>query len=263
MSHIIFETVTFNKQQYSHAYITARSVVVVLKTNHELYVDFDTLDKAKEGLVELNKLVSDETKTSTAKTTSKFGIEDVVEKITSGKADQIVAVLDRCTDRLNNILSDTKGKVKDVVMEQAMKVAAARVEGKMKDMMGNIDSVLETMFTKPYETEVNDESDDKPSKRKNFGFDNFFEKAMNPAGQVPDDILIGEMTTTDLKAEISKFVDEAVSTDKAVQMFGDVAKNFSPDEVEKAIQAFKDIIYQVACANPDSTLKDVLRNNFK
>ncbi|AXC39071.1 UNVERIFIED_ORG: hypothetical protein [Escherichia phage CMSTMSU] len=42
-------------------------------------------------------------------------------------------------------------------------------------------------------------------------------------------------------------------------MFSSISANFGKEATEQAVQAFKDLIYTVAIANPEQTLEEVLR----
>lgn len=268
MSNIFFKTISFKKESYSYAYVDGKVLNIVLD-GVDVPVEFCSHNEAIDGLQELNSILNGETKKSTK---VKSDLDVLVEKIKSG---EVLDILNNCNDKLRSVIGGVGEQIQEKALEKAFKHVSKKAESRIDDMVKDIDAVLNHMFTKEIITD--EEPEVQPTKEKptivtkvkrNFGFsdDAFgFSNVRLNTDEEPelDEMLIGDMTTVALKQEIAKFVDSLLSSERAEQMFGSISENFGKEATEQAVQAFKDLIYTVCLSNPDKTLEQVLRENFK
>lgn len=273
MSNIFFKSISFNKADYSYAFVDGRTLNIVLN-GVEVPVLFASNEEAIEGVKELNDKLNG---ISTKKPVEKSDLDVLVDKIKSG---ELLTILDSCNEKLREVVGDVRQTVQDRLLDQAFKEVTKKTEERVDGMIKDIDAVLSHMFTKPFETKTDtpDEDVKEPTERVKptiitkvkrsfgslddvFGFDNV--RVSTDEKQEVADMLIGDMTTGQLKTEIDTFVTELLSSERAESMFTSINENFGKEATEQAVQAFKDLIYTVAISNPEKTLEEVLRQNFK
>ena len=75
----------------------------------------------------------------------------------------------------------------------------------------------------------------------------------------PDEPLIGDLTSPELKELINEFVDGAMTNPKTQQIFGNIYQIFGKKEATLAVENLKKIIYEMAINSPDEKLSDVLK----
>ncbi|MED6699196.1 hypothetical protein VWH97_05650 [Escherichia coli O157] len=275
---IVFKTVSFNKDLYSHSYVSSNNLIIELTNGATLAVEFDSSLESNAALKELAMVLNGEPVNKSKPTD---GLDMLVNKILNGKSSEIVELLKNCTDKITETVSTAKSKAEDKLYEEAFKVVGAAAEYKLNGMINNLDQVLSHMFTKEYETEE-PESQEQPSKKedvkskvksaftgakKKFGLSEDIFGYSDTTAQTDDDsqsddILIGDMLDRQLRAEISAFVDSVVSSERAQDMFESISKNFGEEESKAAIDGFKNLIYSVAVQHQDKTLEYVIRNYF-
>lgn len=271
MSNIFFKTISFKKESYSYAYVDGKVLNIVLD-GVDVPVQFTSHQEAIEGAQELNSLLNGIEK----KPEVKSDLDLLVDKIKSG---ELLSILDQCNEKLRGVVGDVRTTVQDRLLEQAFKEVTKKTEERVEGMIKNIDDVLTHMFTKPYESSTDsEEKQEEPVERTKpsivtkvkhsfgslddvFGFTNV--RVSTDEKSEVDEMLIGDMTTGQLKKEIDTFVNELISSERAENMFSSISANFGKEATEQAVQAFKDLIYTVAIANPEQTLEEVLRKNFK
>ena len=269
MSNIFFKTISFKKESYSYAYVDGKVLNIVLD-GVDVPVQFTSHQEAIEGAQELNSLLNGIEK----KPEVKSDLDLLVDKIKSG---ELLSILDQCNEKLRGVVGDVRTTVQDRLLEQAFKEVTKKTEERVEGMIKNIDDVLTHMFTKPYESSTDsEEKQEEPVERTkpsivtkvkhSFGsLDDVFGFTNVSTDEKPevDEMLIGDMTTGQLKKEIDTFVNELISSERAENMFSSISANFGKEATEQAVQAIKDLIYTVAIANPEQTLEEVLRKNFK
>ena len=268
MNNIFFKTISFKQESYSYAYVDGSTLNIVLN-GVDVPVHFKTHEDAIDGAKELNDILN-----GTRKAQKTSDIDILIDKIKSG---EVLTILENCNDKLNEAISGAYSTIEQRLNDQSFKDIAKKAEERVEGVINDIDAVLTHMFTKPYETSK-DETEEPVEKAKPtiitkvkrsfgslddvFGFSKENSSTEEPVPEVTD-ILIGDMTTTQLKKEISLFVDGLLNSERAESMFNSISSNFGKEATEQAVQAFKDLIYTVAISNPDKTLEQVLRENFK
>lgn len=75
-------------------------------------------------------------------------------------------------------------------------------------------------------------------------------------------VLIGDLTSSELKKTIDEMLDIVLASDKCKAMLESITKNFSKQEVESSKKAFKELVYNTCISNTESTVAQVLLNFF-
>ena len=262
MSNIFFKTISFKKASYSYAYVDGKVLNIVLD-GVDVPVEFKTHEEAVEGAKELNSILNGEV---SQKQNVKSDLDVLLEKIKTG---EVLEILDNCNEKLRNVVNNVRDQIQEKALEQAFKHVSKNAESRIDGMVKNLDDVLSHLFTKEYEQEVEEEPVKETKKEKRsfgsgddvFGFTNDRTSADEP--KEISEMLIGDMTTKQLRNEIDKFVTSCIKSERAQSMFKSISENFGPEATEQALTAFKELIYNVAISNPDKTLEEVLRDNFK
>lgn len=282
MSNIFFKSVSFNKAAYSYSYVEGRVLNIVVD-GVPLSVHFQSNAEAIDGLKELTDLLNGERATNqdTVKTNP---LDDLVNKMKSGK---VLNILNECNEKLNGVLERTKDTVSDKVSDAAYRHITSAIEERarqlftdvedrlkdLKDNLPDIDDVLNQAFsTEEQPKQEQEQPKPKPTVKTKrsfgtvedvFGFEVTSSKEVKKEAVDTSEVLIGDMRPSELRAAIDVFVNDITSTERAQSMFNSIISNFDKETADEAMQAFKELIYNVAIQHEDKTLEQVLRENFQ
>lgn len=261
MNNIFFKTISFKKSSYSYAYVDGKVLNIVLD-GVDVPVQFNSYEEAIDGAKELNSILNGEV---SLKQNVKSDLDVLLKKIKSG---EVLEILENCNEKLSNVVNDVREHIQEKALDQAFKHVSKKAESRIDGMVKNIDDVLSHLFTKEYEQAAEEPKEEAKKEKHSFGSgdDVFGFTNVRTSSDEPKEIsemLIGDMTTTQLRKEIDKFVTTSVQSERAQNMFKSISDNFGPEATEQALTAFKELIYNVAIRNPEKTLEEVLRDNFK
>lgn len=261
MNNIFFKTISFKKESYSYSYVDGNVLNIVLN-GVDVPVKFYSHEEAVDGAKELNSILNGE---DSQKQKVKSDLDALLEKIKSG---EVLEILENCNEKLRKVVNDVRDQIQENALDQAFKQVSKKAESRIDNMVKNIDDVLSHLFTKEYDCDTDKPVTESKKEKRNFGSsdDVFGFSNVRTSADEPKEIsemLIGDMTTKQLRNEIDKFVTTSIKSERAQNMFKSISANFGTEATEQALNAFKELIYNVAIRNPEKTLEEVLRENFK
>lgn len=74
--------------------------------------------------------------------------------------------------------------------------------------------------------------------------------------------LIGDLRQEQLKVFISNFIDDALTNERVQTLFASIKKQFSPEQADKAVEGYKNLILSVCLDNTEITLSEVISRFF-
>ncbi|AFA44506.1 hypothetical protein RaK2_00233 [Klebsiella phage vB_KleM_RaK2] len=277
MKNIIFKNIAFVKDLYTGAYVSGNKLIISAGNDYE--VQFESSDKAFEGLTELDSLLNAEEHTKSPKANT---VSDEITSLLNGiKNGSVLNTINGINDKLRNKVSsfknDAQEKAMEIAFEKLFKEGSLAIDKAISDL-DNAFNVLfpedetetpkqpNTTSTKPTETTESTES----IKSKKFNIDDIFSTLNVGQDQsvltfdkiMASDKIIDDMTSTELRRIIDIFIDEIVNSEKGKEMIDSIKTNFGTAEVDAAIQKIKDTAYQVCIENSNLTFADVMQKYF-
>lgn len=274
MKNIIFKNIAFVKDLYTGAYVSGNKLIISAGNDYE--VQFESSDKAFEGLTELDSLLNAEEHTKSAKAST---VSDEITSLLNGiKNGSVLNTINGINDKLRNKVSSLKNDAQEKAMEIAFEKLFKEGSLAIDKAISDLDNAFNVLFPED-ETETpkqQNTTSTKPTestesiKSKKFNIDDIFSTLNVGQDQsvltfdkiMASDKIIDDMTSTELRRIIDIFIDEIVNSEKGKEMIDSIKTNFGTAEVDAAIQKIKDTAYQVCIENSNLTFADVMQKYF-
>lgn len=274
MKNIIFKNVAFVKDLYTGAYVSGNKLIISAGNDYE--VQFESSDKAFEGLTELDSLLNAEEHTKSPKANT---VSDEITSLLNGiKNGSVLNTINGINDKLRNKVSSLKNDAQEKAMEIAFEKLFKEGSLAIDKAISDLDNAFNVLFPED-ETETPKQQNTTSTKTtestenvksKKFNIDDIFSTLNVGQDQsvltfdkiMASDKIIDDMTSTELRRIIEIFIDEIVNSEKGKEMIDSIKTNFGTAEVDAAIQKIKDTAYQVCIENSKLTFADVMQKYF-
>lgn len=296
---MIFEKASFDANDYKSAVADGKTIFIYLHSMKDpMHVDFKNATEAVEALKRLDaEVTANRTVNRTDNTgrgssvETKPGLFACFEKLVQKGKEKVQNVVDgnsvealifqMATDQA---VSTVKAKAEELSqkLEDVLGTVTAAVAVKKEELDDDLKAVVQDMqnYFASTATEVPDSpQEDEGTKAKGAGWSRNMTKKSIFNGDTfsgasedeevdeirpgsvgaPDEPLIGDLTSPELKALIDEFVDGAMTNPKTQRIFGNIYEIFGKQEATLAVENLKKIIYEMAVNNPESKLSDVLK----
>lgn len=274
MKNIIFKNVAFVKDLYTGAYVSGNKLIISAGNDYE--VQFESSDKAFEGLTELDSLLNSEEHTKSAKAST---VSDEITSLLNGiKNGSVLNTINGINDKLRNKVSSLKNDAQEKAMEIAFEKLFKEGSLAIDKAISDLDNAFNVLFPEdetetpkqPNTTSTKPTESTESIKSKKFNIDDIFSTLNVGQDQsvltfdkiMASDKIIDDMTSTELRRIIEIFIDEIVNSEKGKEMIDSIKTNFGTAEVDTAIQKIKDTAYQVCIENSNLTFADVMQKYF-
>lgn len=274
MKNIIFKNVAFVKDLYTGAYVSGNKLII--SAGNEYEVQFESSDKAFEGLTELDSLLNAEEHTKSPKENT---VSDEITSLLNGiKNGSVLNTINGINDKLRNKVSSFKNDAQEKAMEIAFEKLFKEGSLAIDKAISDLDNAFNVLFPEdetetpkqPNTTSTKTTESTENVKSKKFNIDDIFSTLNIGQDQsvltfdkiMASDKIIDDMTSTELRRIIEIFIDEIVNSEKGKEMIDSIKTNFGTAEVDAAIQKIKDTAYQVCIENSKLTFADVMQKYF-
>lgn len=274
MKNIIFKNIAFVKDLYTGAYVSGNKLIISAGNDYE--VQFESSDKAFEGLTELDSLLNAEEHTKSAKAST---VSDEITSLLNGiKNGSVLNTINGINDKLRNKVSSLKNDAQEKAMEIAFEKLFKEGSLAIDKAISDLDNAFNVLFPEdetetpkqPNTTSTKPTESTESIKSKKFNIDDIFSTLNVGQDQsvltfdkiMASDKIIDDMTCTELRRIIEIFIDEIVNSEKGKEMIDSIKTNFGTAEVDAAIQKIKDTAYQVCIENSKLTFADVMQKYF-
>lgn len=274
MKNIIFKNIAFVKDLYTGAYVSGNKLIISAGNDYE--VQFESSDKAFEGLTELDSLLNAEEHTKSPKANT---VSDEITSLLNGiKNGSVLNTINGINDKLRNKVSSLKNDAQEKAMEIAFEKLFKEGSLAIDKAISDLDNAFNVLFpedetetpkqTNTTSTKTTESTENVKSKK--FNIDDIFSTLNVGQDQsvltfdkiMASDKIIDDMTSTELRRIIEIFIDEIVNSEKGKEMIDSIKTNFGTAEVDAAIQKIKDTAYQVCIENSKLTFADVMQKYF-
>ena len=274
MKNIIFKNIAFVKDLYTGAYVSGNKLIISAGNDYE--VQFESSDKAFEGLTELDSLLNAEEHTKSPKANT---VSDEITSLLNGiKNGSVLNTINGINDKLRNKVSSFKNDAQEKAMEIAFEKLFKEGSLAIDKAISDLDNAFNVLFPEdetetpkqPNTTSTKTTESTENVKSKKFNIDDIFSTLNVGQDQsvltfdkiMASEKIIDDMTSTELRHIIEVFIDEIVNSEKGKEMIDSIKTNFGTAEVDAAIQKIKDTAYQVCIENSKLTFADVMQKYF-
>lgn len=271
----------------------ADSVLLIFTKNRTLELFFDSNEEARLAEQELEKLLIAQqyAQPETEKPTGSI-LDDITGLFKSTKANVFDGALSKAQDLFGKkpkekVKSefDFYGTLAAVLVQSASNTAQSKVADIVKDLTASLEEVLDKVSTVNSDKETAPDQP-KPAQEKktectrpspapaqdadrkvNIKRNDVFGARTASSSDVPTMpkecyMVIGDMTSPQLKAAIDNVLVALMSTEKCQSLFGNIRKQFGEEATQDAVNNFKEIVYTKCTENVDSTIAEVLTKHF-
>ncbi|QOI71463.1 putative structural protein [Erwinia phage pEa_SNUABM_47] len=227
-----FQTVLFDSEDYRFAVVVEETLVIVTSKG-EIELEFDSEAEALAGQLELGEVLD------------------------AAKGSNIASVIQDAAETVSGLVSGLFGKtgfgsVKSKVAGKAAK-ATAGIDERVNEFLRQLDEAI-----KGAEQAVPARADTRRASTAEAE-DVFGTSRTRRA--VDADAVVSTLSDADLQAVISTKADQLIATNRQVQgLVANLRRFHSEEEVQEAIDAHKEMVFNVARANDELTVNEVFNH---
>lgn len=290
-----FKNVKFLTEDFA-GFEVVDSVLLIFTKNRTLELYFDThLDAVKaandlETILTIQKNVN-ESKASVD--SDIFGdLSGLFKNAKSNVLDNVLSKAQGVFGKKEKVKTevDFYGTLASVLLQSVSNTAQSKLNDVVKDITKSLEEVLDKVSTMDVAPDVKPEAPTstekkEPEQRKNpfntsdldkkvnikrndvFGASTASQAKPSSKSDVPElpkecHVIIGDMTSPQLRSTIDEIVKVLMETDKCKELFDSIRTQFGDDATNSAVEHFKAVIYQKCTENTESTIAEVLTKHF-